>query len=450
MGVHSARKVILVIDDDRLFCDAVSDYLRSDALEVLKAHTGADALDLCACRKLDIVLLDQKLPDGNGYSFCPGILKHNDQVKIIFITAYPSFENAVTAIRNGAYDYLSKPLDMDALRLVIEHSLRTIELEKVEQLQKYWNAKESEGTVIVGGNGSLSEVQRLIEVAAGSDAPVLITGETGTGKTAVAKAIHYNAPINSAPFVGINCASLPEHLVEVELFGCEKGAFTGAVTKKGIFEVAEGGTLLLDEIGEMPIHLQPKLLGVLEDRKVRRLGSETLRPIDVRIIAATNKDLGLALEKKTFREDLYYRLSVIRIHVPPLRERREDIPLLCEHFIEEMAKDRDIRIQEAEMEILKDYAWPGNVRELKNILERAVLLERGTELRPSKLLGETLVRSAETSPDKTAKLVTLKEVENRYLKYAFETLSRNYTRTARSLGISLSTLKKKVKEYGLK
>ncbi len=448
--MHNARKTIVVIDDDRLFCDAVSEYLGSDVFEVLCTHTAADGLSLCARMKVDVVMLDQKLPDGDGHALCPSILSHNDRTKIIFMTAYPSFENAIAAIRNGAYDYLSKPFEPEQVRLAIERSLRTIELENIEQFEQYKNSIESKDAVLIGDHRSMLELRALVGLAAASDAPVLITGETGTGKTIVARAIHYAGGTKGAPFVSINCSSLPENLVEAELFGSEKGAFTGAVTKRGIFEMAEGGTLLLDEIGEMPLHLQSKLLSVLEDKKIRRLGGGAARPISVRIIAATNKDMEQALKMKAFRADLFYRLSVVRIHIPPLRDRRQDIAALCRYFIEQMAGDRDFTVADSEHAALSEYNWPGNVRELKNVLERAILLQEGPGLRPSQVLGETFAPPVSSALERKTDFATLEEVERRHIACALEVHSGNYSRTARSLGISLSTLRRKVKGYGLK
>ena len=312
------KKTFLVIDDDRVFANTVRDYLSSDAVEVLVANRAMDGLAFCQQRKIDVVLLDQQLPDAEGHTLCSTILKCNDQTKIIFSTAFPSFENAVKAIRSGASDYLSKPYDLEELSLAVRQAFRTLELENVEQIQDYQRTRESEETVVIGGEG-LAETIKMVDLAATTDSPVLITGETGTGKTLVAKAIHYKGRARKAPFISINCASLPENLIEAELFGYEKGAFTGAVAaRKGLFEMAEGGTLFLDEIGEMPIHLQAKLLSAIEEKKLRRLGSESVRPVNVRIIAAT----GIKLEDflgQTFRKDLYYRLSVIRMHIPPLR-----------------------------------------------------------------------------------------------------------------------------------
>lgn len=290
MKTLSFKKALLVIDDDRLFCDAVRDYFQGEQLDVYIATSGAEGVDICSRRRIDVILLDQELPDGEGHGFCSSLLKHSEQVKIIFITAHASYKSAVEAIKAGAYDYLSKPVELEELNLALRHAINTINLERVEQVQKYHNLKESEESVLVGQG--LDPVRRLIDLAAAADAAVLITGETGTGKNVVAKCIHYKGSDDSAPFISINCSALPENLIESELFGYEKGAFTGAASsRKGIFEMAEGGTLLLDEIGEMPVHLQAKLLSVLEDKQVRRIGGESVKPVAVRIIATTNVDL---------------------------------------------------------------------------------------------------------------------------------------------------------------
>jgi DNA-binding NtrC family response regulator len=447
----SKKKKLLVIDDDQIYCEAVSDFLAKESVQILIAHTAKDGLEICSREQIDIVLLDQQLPDAEGYALCPVILKYNERTKIIFATAFPSFENAVKALQAGAHDYLTKPFELEELSLAVEQAFRTAELEGIEQIQTYRREKESEEAVLVGGPG-LAEIMRLVELASASDSPVLITGETGTGKTLVAKAIHYRGALASAPFVSINCAALPENLVEAELFGYEKGAFTGAAAaKRGIFEMAEGGTLFLDEIGEMPLHLQAKLLSAIEDKTVRRLGSESSRRINVRIIAATGVDLEQTLGK-TFRKDLYFRLSVIRIHLPPLRERRQDISQLCAYLLNQMGY-RSAVLSEAEQALLMQYDWPGNVRELKNILERAVILQRGSALRPSALLETAQSVQTASSPSSAMTqdgMLTLDELEKQHIQKALDKLSGNLTQTAKTLGISLSTLKRKIKEYGLK
>lgn len=450
---HSRRKILLVIDDDQIYCEAVRDYLGGDGVQVITVHTAEEGLAICERDQVDVVLLDQQLPDAEGYTICPSILKYNEQIKIIFATAFPSFDNAVKALKGGAYDYLTKPFELDELALTVERAFRTAELEGIEQIETYRREKEIEEAVLVGGTG-LQETIRLIDLAAASDSPVLITGETGTGKTLAAQAVHYRSRLAAFPFISINCAALPENLIEAELFGYDKGAFTGAVTaKKGIFEMAEGGTLFLDEIGEMPLHLQAKLLSTIEEKTLKRLGSESFRRVNVRIMAATGVDLEKSLGK-TFRKDLYYRLSVIRIHLPPLRERRQDLPLLCSSLLHRMGH-REAVLQEGELQKMMQYEWPGNVRELKNILERAVILQHNSELRPSVLLESTVNAGLSSSfcshasePDEP--IPTLEEMEKYYIKKALTKLTGNLTQTARSLGISLSTLKRKIKEYGLK
>lgn len=442
----SGKKTLLVIDDDKIYAEAVKDFFDREPIDVLMAHTAREGLVMCSRQTIDVVLLDQQLPDAEGHTLCPEILKHNEQAKIIFATAYPSFENAVTAIKQGAYDYLAKPFELEALRLAVGQALRTLELERFEQLQDYRRTRESEEAVFIDGGG-LSEIMKMKDLAAGSDSPVLITGETGTGKTMLAKAIHYRSARSTATFISINCAALPETLIEAELFGFEKGSFTGAATtRKGIFEMADGGTLFLDEIGEMPPHLQAKLLSVIDDKLVRKIGGSSSRPVDVRVIAATGIDLASVIGK-TFRKDLFYRLSVLQIHLPPLRERRNDIPSLCNYLLGTLTGNKEATLSQEEHSRLMDYDWPGNVRELKNILERAVMLQRGTDLRPSLLLEqvkEPLVSRGKNQPG-SQEVLPLDEVEQRHIRFALDQLGGNFTRTAKALGVSLSTLKRKIK-----
>lgn len=317
------------------------------------------------------------------------------------------------------------------------------------------NEEEGEEEFIIGGS-LYDETLSLLNLASSSDAPLLITGETGTGKSLMAKVIHYkrgNGNGNGvAPFISINCAAIPETLVEAEVFGYEKGAFTGAVTaKKGIFEMAEGGTLLLDEIGDMPLHLQTKLLNVIEDKKLRRLGGESIRPVNVRIMATTSLDLENSLGKY-FRKDLYYRLNVIRIRIPPLRERREDIPELCNYLLRKITNGNEIELSASEIEELMTYEWPGNVRELKNIIEMAFFSRIGLEIRPSIILKKEVNAQKTNYQDLSAdyNLNTLDEIETKSIKQVLDKFSGNITKTAGILGISISTLKRKIKKYGLK
>jgi DNA-binding NtrC family response regulator len=451
--MHKAKTNLLIVDDDRNFSSSVRDHLQAGGIEVYLAHTGKDCLDLCMSTQMNILLLDQKLPDVEGADLCASILERNSQTKIIFTTAYPSFDNAVKAVRAGAFDYLSKPFELEELDLVLKQALRTLDLEKVEQFQNYRADVESAENVLVGQSAGIREILRLIDLAATADAPVLITGETGTGKNVAARAVHFRGPLGHEPFIGINCAALPEQLIEAELFGHEKGAFTGAVgLKKGLFEVAEGGTLFLDEIGELPTGLQAKLLGVLDDGTFRRLGGTTLHRARVRVIAATSVDIEKAIRERNFRGDLFYRLGVIKMHLPPLRERKEDLADLCGFLIGRATKGRGVRLADGELDKLAQYDWPGNVRELRNVIERATILQQGADLRPSEFLkmpGAKAARlplgRASAPPSGLSK--TLDEVEKQHILSALEEHGGNFSRAARAVGVSLTTLKRKLQKY---
>ena len=452
-------KTLLIIDDDRLFCDSIELYFKSFPFEVVGCHTGKEAMSWCENNHADVILLDQNLPDSRGSEICSDLLDKVDQAKIIFITAYPSFAHAVQALRNGAYDYLSKPVELEELRLSVERALRTCELEQLEQLQQLANIRESNENVLIGLQGGLACIRHLIKIAATNRAPVLVTGETGTGKNVVAKAIHYMMDNPSQTFVAANCAALPESLIESEFFGHEKGAFTGAITqKKGLFELADGGTLFLDEIGELPLHLQSKLLGVLDDGRFRRVGGQADRKVHVRIIAATNVDLEKAIAQKTFREDLYYRMSVMHIHLPPLRERIGDIEELCRYFLGKIAPEQKIELPDDELAALSVYSWPGNVRELKNVIERAIILRKENIIWPSRLLRPT--RNGVDSPRGYMPLTQmnadkndvkpLATVEKEHIVNTLDRLSHNHTHVAKALGIARSTLVRKLQQYGIK
>jgi len=457
------EKTLLIVDDDPVFSKYISRYLSEHGLEILAAHTGKEALSLCSRHWVDLVLLDQRLPDIKGVELCKSFLAHNDQCKIIFITAYPSFDNAVSAIKEGAYDYLSKPFELEQLELILDHALRALSLERVEQVQQYQSLRESQETVLIGRHKGLAEVQEFVNVAASYSTPVLITGETGSGKGLVARSIHFSGRYQSGPFISVNCAALSANLIESELFGHEKGAFTGAQeAKKGVFEMAGGGTLFLDEIGTLPLYLQSKLLGVLDAKEIRRVGGESAKPVDVRIVAATNMDIEEAVKNQTFREDLYFRLNVLRIHVPPLRDRLYDIPELCHHFARQISKDSRTVLPEEELEKMKNYSWPGNVRELQNVIERAFILRKTHKLYPSELLetaknsNKSIVSvSADTSPadpgDETerASLVTLPEMEKHHIRRTLEAYAGNRSQAAQSLGIARATLLRKIKTYNL-
>ncbi|MDP1823594.1 MAG: sigma-54 dependent transcriptional regulator [Archangium sp.] len=448
MTTHS----VLVVDDDRLLGTAVRDVLRPEGLAVTCVQTAAAARAAVAETSFEVIVLDQQLPDAEGVSLCPELVAANEQAKIIFITGFPSYEHAVQALRAGAWDYLSKPFELAELVRSVKRALGIARLERVERLSTLQREPVGEAATLAEERG-LSLVHQLVQAAAPSNAPVLITGETGTGKNRVARAIHQASGRSAAPWVTLNCAAVPEQLIEAELFGWERGAFTGATgAREGLFELAQGGTLLLDEIGEMPAHLQSKLLSVLEDKEVRRLGGRSARATDVRIIAATNTDLDTRVSAGQFRSDLFYRLNVVRLELPPLRERAEDLPVLCRDLLARLGRGTHLPpLAPGELERLAAYAWPGNVRELRNVLERTLILHRDV-LRPSELLapaGRALpVRAVVPVPDEDADL-SLERMERRLMEQALCRHRGNFTAAARALGISLSTMKRRARAHGL-
>lgn len=435
---------LLVVDDDPLFCRAVQDIF-GDTMETIVAATGSRALETVGQHSVDVVLLDQNLQDAQGHELCQRLLRLNDRLKILLITAFPNFKNAVSAVKAGAYDYLSKPVDPDELVLQVNKALKTTKLEAIAQYVEYQSSRESAESLLVGN--CLDPIRQLIRTAAGSDSPIVITGETGTGKNMVARAVHYAGPRSNASFISINCAAIPESLFEDELFGHEKGAYTGALSsRKGIFEMADTGTLVLDEISEMPLFLQAKLLSAIEDKQIRRVGSEVFRRVNARVIAATNKNIEEAVNNHQFRSDLFYRLSIIRIHIPPLRERRSDIPALSEYLLTQIL-GAPIELPAQEMQSLMDYPWPGNVRELRNVLERAALLSGGKEIRPSIILNGPLILTPPGSGNEPVDFIPLRKLERDYILKALAANDGNISKTARILGLSLATMKRRLKMY---
>jgi len=439
---------MLILDDEPLFRETLADVFSGRGFLVSLASSLAAARQLLHRMPFDIVLLDNKLPDGGGLALVPELLRSNDAVKILLLTAFPSYENAVQALKSGIHDYLSKPVEIEEVILTVERLLHTTALEKVEEVHRFQAHQESRTALLVGAGARFAEIHRLIERAAATEVRVLITGETGTGKSLVAKAIHYASRLAEKPFISVNCAALPESLIEAELFGVEKGAFTGATaTRKGLFELADGGTLFLDEVAEMPLALQAKLLGVLEEQTIRRLGSEVQRTVSVRVLAATNVDPERAVAAGTFRRDLYYRLNVIHIHLPPLRERLDDLPALCRHFIATLAPGRAVDIPEDEIARLAEYTFPGNVRELRNLIERSLILHDGQYIFPCRLIFNP---AAASQPHPAEPLRRLADVERQHILAVFERCGRNLTATAQALDISLSTLRRKLTEYGVR
>ena len=445
-----SKRSLLIVDDDQAFLMALKDHFRESDMEVYTAATGRDGVRACKKKVMDVVILDQKLPDVEGDSICRDILAFNDKTKIIFCTAYPSFESAERALNAGAFWYVSKPVDLRELTFAVKKSLRELDLEKGLEDLSYAREKELEELEFVGSSRLKKEIDRFIDLASSSNSPVLITGETGTGKTFVARLIHKKSG-RKGPFVTINCAALPENLIEEELFGHKKGAFTGAVKdKRGLFEVADEGTLFLDEIGDMPLSLQSKLLSVIDERKIRRLGDVIYRETEARIIAATNVDIDRKAAANAFRKDLYYRLNVIRIHLPLLRERRDDIPEIANYFLKTMSNGKPYRIPREELAVLKIYPWEGNLRELRNVIERSMIIADGFDVRPSLILNvpspaEQVQRRF--SGGIPGCIVPLSELEKWHILNVLEANAGNVSKTARDLGISLSTLKRRLKNY---
>jgi two-component system NtrC family response regulator len=372
---------ILVVDDEPNYLIVISELLKEENYEVLTAQSGEDGLKVVEETDLDLVLTDMRMPGMGGLEFLKAIKNYNKDLPVIMITAFGEVEKAVVAMKAGAFNYLSKPFNNEELLMNIRKAIEHYSLLS-ENVRLRGEAKVRYGFAsIVGKNARMQEIYQLIEKVAPTTASVLITGESGTGKELVARAIHINSPREKQPFISVNCAALPETLLESELFGHERGAFTGATAmRKGRFELADSGTLFLDEIGDIPLSLQAKLLRVLQERNFERVGGVKPISVDVRIITATNRDLKDEVDKGNFREDLYYRFNVLHIHLPPLRERADDIPMLAEHFIRKFAKllnKPDLRISGDALRYLTGLPWEGNVRELENTIERAGILCSG-------------------------------------------------------------------------
>jgi len=453
-------ETILIVDDEKNYLLVLSAVLEEEGYEVLTTASSLEALEILKASDVDLVLTDMKMPGMDGIELLEQIKNRDPELPVIMMTAHGTVDKAVEAMQKGAYSYILKPFDNERLTLYVQKAITTFKV--VKENRRLRNAVESQYQFgnIIGKSKAMRDVFEIIYKVAPSNATVLIEGESGTGKELVAKSIHFNSPRRDSPFVAVNCSALAESLLESELFGHERGAFTGAVSsKKGRFELAHGGTLFLDEIGELSANLQVKLLRVLQEKSFERVGGVRSIAVDIRVIAATNKNLGLEMRAGRFREDLFYRLNVVHIGIPALRERQEDIRLLVNHFLQKYAAERKSAVpvrgvaQEVDR-LFYDYSWPGNVRELENVIERVMILC------PNEIItGDDLPRGFKSSLDNAlhidgipanAKLYeTLEMVEKTMIQRALKMADNVQSHAAAILGIGKSGLNQKIKKYNL-
>jgi two-component system nitrogen regulation response regulator NtrX len=451
--MDSPKTAILVVDDDAGQCEILIHILQLEGHSAESVRTGREALDRIRKSSNELVLLDLKLPDTSGLDVLSAIIKRNPSLPVIMISGEGDIRTALKATQMGAFDFLEKPLDPDRVLLTVKNALERNRLERAKT-----NLLESvkEHYVMIGSSPRMKKVHDLIVKAAMTNSKVLIEGENGTGKELVARAVHHGGPKADRPFVAVNCAAIPDTLIESELFGHKKGAFTGAVADKpGRFKTADGGTLFLDEIGDMSPMTQAKVLRALEEGVIEMVGSGSPVPVDVRLIAATNKDLQKEMLEEKFREDLYFRINVLNIKLPPLRERREDVPLIVEHYIRHFCNEHGVvlkHISPSAMEKLTLHAWPGNIRELKNFVEKMVILVESVEIGKGdvqSLLREGTPRKLKENDE----LLTLHEAKERFerefIRAKLEATGWNITKAAELLDIPRTYLHKKVKEMGL-
>jgi two-component system, NtrC family, response regulator AtoC len=451
------RTRILVVDDEHLIRWSLEQNLRKQEYDVLTAGSGEDALKIIREEQPDLVLLDIQLPGISGLEVLEKIKDFDEDIIVIMVTAHGGLETAVNAMRMGAYDYINKPFNLDEMAIVIRKALETSDLRR-EVVGLRSEHKKTGPPKIIGESRHMKHVLEMMSRVAKSEAStVLIQGESGTGKELVAKWIHYESSRADKPFVAINCAAVPATLLESELFGYEKGAFTDAKSqKKGLFEVADGGTVFLDEIGDMELSMQAKLLRFLEDRTFRRIGGSKVITVDVRIVSATNKDLIKAVEEKIFRNDLYYRLQVIPIFLPPLRERREDIILLANYFIDSFNKEFNKGVKAISgmaEKLLIEYDWPGNIRELKNVIERAIILGNEDTLLfehlPLEMVAKSSVPAAATTTFKLpAEGVDIEVVEKELIRQALDVTEWNQSKAAKMLNLGIDAFRYRMKKFG--
>ena len=450
------ENTILVVDDDQAHRTMLRTLLSGWGYKIVEADDGQVAIEKVHEQAFDMILMDIRMLKVSGLEALDGIKTYNPAIPIIIMTAYSSVETAVEALKKGAYDYLTKPLDFDELRLAMERAMDHSQLKEENRLLRETLGSHFDRQNIIGRSTAMVKLLETVAQVAPSEATVLITGDSGTGKELIAGAIHFNSPRKDGSFVKVNCAAITETLLESELFGHEKGAFTGAHRlKEGRFRQADGGSLFLDEVSEMSLGMQVKLLRALQEREITRVGGEEVIKVDVRVIAATNKDLIQEIESERFREDLYYRLNVVTLNVPLLRERKEDIPLLAQHFLSTFAEKNRKQIKgftPQAMDQLLKYDWPGNVRELMNAVERAVVLSRSEYLEQDlPLVIKDVLLDEKKSPSRYAVPadLPLEDVEKTTILKTLESTDGNKSEAARRLGITRKTLHKKLKKYGM-
>jgi DNA-binding NtrC family response regulator len=446
------KLTILVADDEKNIREGLREALALDGYEVLTAADGQEAMETITRGDVDLLITDLKMPRLSGEELLKGVTSQFPTLPVIILTGHGTIESAVQAMHDGAYDFLTKPVNLDRLSLLVKRALASRELAQQNRAMQEELERRSGFASIIGRSAEMRQVFEIVRQVAPSRSSVLLTGESGSGKEMIAEALHYNSPRKDKPFIKVHCAALTESLLESELFGHEKGAFTGAIARKrGRFELAHLGTLFLDEIGEINQNVQIKLLRVLEEKRFERVGGEETVEVDVRLIAATNRDLKEAITRGSFREDLYYRLNVVNIHIPPLRDRKEDIPLLAAAFLREFSQENGKALEGIDAKArlaLYNYPWPGNVRQLRNSLESAVVLAKGSTITlddlPPNIRGETggdLLRLPVGA--------SLVDVEKEVIRSTLAREGGNKSRTAEILGIGRKTLHRKIEEYGL-
>jgi len=445
---------VLIVDDERSMCEMLETDLKLRDFDVVWFTSAEEGFQAVLEQPIDTVLTDLKMPGIDGLEFCRRIVENRPDIPVVVMTAFGSLETAVAAIRAGAYDFVTKPVEMDLLALTLRRATSHRELQEKVKVLSQAADRANRFEDLIGASPAMQKLYDQLARIADTETSILITGESGTGKELVARSLHARSRRSEKPFVPVNCAALPDTLLESELFGHAKGAFTDARSdRKGLFAQAEGGTLFLDEIGEMPLTMQPKLLRALEESKVRPVGSDQEVPFDVRIVTATNRDLETAVEESRFREDLFFRINVIQLDMPPLRSRGTDVLLLAQNFLRLFAARADKAVEglsDPVAEKLLNYSWPGNVRELRNVIERAVALTRFNRLAVEDLpekIREYRSSQVFIGGEDPSELVPIEEVERRYIAHVLRSVDGNKTLAARILGLDRKTLYRKLQQY---